>query len=116
MTEGFNPMSIERIGLGKWAQRRDHGWTCTGIEDRGAAEVVCQMCETVMVRYVHTMRHADYPDILECGCVCAGHMEEDVDRARRRESDFQNKQKRRQTWLHSSSWHGSRTRPTVPNL
>src|SRR5262245_16213890 len=96
----------ERVGLGKWAQtgvpRR--GWTCTGMEDRGEAETVCQMCETVVVRYVHTMRHADYPGILECGCVCAGHMQEDVEGARRRESDFQNKQKRRQTWLHSASW------------
>ena len=102
-------MSVERVGLGRWVQSGvpHRGWTCTGIEDLGHAEAVCQMCETVTIRYVHIMQHADYPDRLNCGCICAGHMEEDVVGARRRESDFRNRQKRRENWLNSASWRVS---------
>jgi hypothetical protein len=40
------------------------------------------MCESQAVRFVHYMEHDDYPEVLEVGCVCAGHMEQDLEGAR----------------------------------
>jgi hypothetical protein len=57
------------------------------------------MCEVHPIRYVHEMQHDDYPDIFYCGCVCAGHMEEDPDGARAREKDFKAANSRREKWL-----------------
>ena len=54
--------SANRVSLAS-----DHGWTYTGISDHGAADAGSQICEAVMVRYVLIMRHAEYPEILECG-------------------------------------------------
>jgi len=62
------------------------------------------MCEWQEVRYVHTMEHDDYPDLLEVGCDCAGRMEEDRKRARRRERVLKNRGRRRANWLSSKKW------------
>src|SRR5262249_44444099 len=77
-------------GTGKWRQPGvpHRGWECTGIEDLGACAITCEMCEVQLIRYVHEMRHPDYPDALNVGCICAGHMEEDLVGAREREEDF----------------------------
>ena len=37
------------------------------------------MCEARMVRFVHVMENDRYEHELRVGCVCAGHMEEDVE-------------------------------------
>jgi hypothetical protein len=39
---------------------------------------VCEMCESQTIRYVQHMEHPDYPDVLKVGCICAGHMEENL--------------------------------------
>lgn len=64
---------------GKWIEPGvpHKGWQCTGIEDLGEPAATCEMCEVMPIRYVHTMAHDDYPGELGCGCICAGHMEED---------------------------------------
>jgi hypothetical protein len=74
-----------------------NGWRCIDIKDLGEREprLVCEMCKVVTIRYVHEMQHDDYPEILYCGCVCAGHMEEDLVGAQAREKTFKASKK----WL-----------------
>jgi hypothetical protein len=52
------------------------GWTCIDTEDlmEGNSET-CEMCEVQDIRFAHVMEHKEYPDLLRCGCDCAGHME-----------------------------------------
>ena len=94
---------------GKWTQPGipHKGWTCVDIEDLGSPDHVCEMCELADVRYVHLMEHPDYPGALRVGCICAGHMEENLVGARKREDAFKAKQKRRARWL-TREWQTSR--------
>ena len=97
-------------GFGKWSMSGvpHKGWTCIDIEDLGAPDAICEMCERQDIRYVHAMQHPDYPGILHCGCICAGHMEEDVVRARRREASMKNAARRRAAWPDRKAWRRSR--------
>src|SRR5438552_11120308 len=52
---------------------------------------------------MHSLAHADYPNILECGRICAGHMEQDLAGAREREAEFKADARRRSRWL-SRQW------------
>ncbi len=74
------------------------GWVCTGITDLGEPVGICQMCGHQIIRYVHHMMHPNYRS-LNVGCVCAGKMEGDVERAKQREKDFKNKQQRKENFL-----------------
>jgi hypothetical protein len=86
---------------GKWSKRGvpHRGWVCVGIENLGEPKTVCQMCESQPIRYVHHMRHCEYPDILSVGCVCAGNMEGNIKAARKRESVMQSRAGKRKRWL-----------------
>jgi hypothetical protein len=44
--------------VGKWSQAGvpHRGWSCVGVEDLGAPEATCEMCETQKIRYVHPVR------------------------------------------------------------
>jgi hypothetical protein len=53
------------------------------------------------------MQHASYPHILKVGCVCAGHMEENLSAARQRESTMKSRAGKRQRWL-TRNWKTSR--------
>jgi len=75
------------------------GWECTGIIDLGEPVGICRMCGHQIIRYVHIMRHPDYPRTIGAGCICAGRMEGDVERAKQREADFKNRQNRLETFL-----------------
>jgi len=88
-------------GSGKWSQTGvpHKGWVCNGIDDLGAPDATCEMCEVQPIRYVHYMAHLDYPDELAVGCVCAGHMEQDYAAARDRERVLRNAARRRLNWL-----------------
>ena len=88
-------------GSGKWSEPGvpNKGWVCVGIDDLGAPDEICQMCEKREIRYVHQMEHPNYPDALGVGCVCAGHMEGDYEGARSREQGIKNASRRRSTWL-----------------
>jgi hypothetical protein len=57
------------------------------------------MCENVEIRYVHSMQHPDYPQILGVGCICAEHMEQDYVGPRVREKKLRSQAHRRRTWL-----------------
>ena len=86
--------------LGKWSKQGvpKKGWICIGLEDLGEPATECEMCENQEIRYVHQMQHPNYPDILDCGCVCAGKLEEDYAAASKRESDSKNVTIRRRPW------------------
>ncbi|NLR97450.1 hypothetical protein HGP17_11525 [Rhizobium sp. P38BS-XIX] len=85
---------------GKWSEPHvpHRGWSCVGVDDLEEPSQVCEMCESVDIRYVHYMEHPDYPETLAVGCVCAEHMEEDYARPRAREKDLRRLAARRKTW------------------
>lgn len=87
--------------FGKWSRAGvpRKGWVCVGVEDLGDPSEQCEMCETQDIRYVHLMEHPNYPEILSCGCICAGKMEDDYLGAREREADVKNAARRRARWL-----------------
>ena len=73
------------------------GRICTGVTDLGAPVGVCQMCGHQIIRYVHHMVHNEYGR-LNVGCICAGKMEGNIEKAKQRENDFKNKEKRRENF------------------
>ena len=86
------------------------GWTCTGVTDLGAPEGVCEMCGYQIIRYVHHMYHLESGRSLDCGCICAGKLEGNINKARKREVDFKNKQQRKinfkkKKWKKSARGH-----------
>lgn len=98
----------ETTGTGKWSDPGvpHRGWICVDTEDLGEDTIVCEMCEVMEIRHVHVMEHPEYGDTLRCGCVCAGNMECDYARARRREAKMRNRASRRERWL-SRRWRVS---------
>jgi hypothetical protein len=71
------------------------GCQCIGMHHAGdGARFTCEMCGNPDVRYVHTMRHADWPDTIDVGCVCAEHMEQDPEAPKKRERSL----RRRANW------------------
>lgn len=88
-------------GHGKWSQAGvpHRGWTCIEIEDLGSPDRICEMCETSSIRFVHYMEHPKYQETLAVGCVCAGHMEEDLAASHARETTMRNRASRRKRWL-----------------
>jgi hypothetical protein len=100
---------------GKWSEAGvpHKGWVCVDIEDLGEPDITCEMCETTQIRYVHYMEHADYPDALQVGCICAGHMQQDLAAARAREASMKSRASKRKRWL-SRTWRMSaKGNPTV---
>ena len=56
------------------------------------------------------MYHLESGCSLGCGCICAGKLEGDINKARRREADFKNKQQRKinfkkKQWKRSARGH-----------
>lgn len=82
------------------------GWTCTGVTDLGSPSGICGMCGHQIIRYVHHMTHPRFRP-LGVGCVCAGKMEGDPERARARERDFKNREARRSKFL-ARKWRVSK--------
>jgi hypothetical protein len=110
MTGGPESNAIRRR-LGKWSTPGvpHKGWTCIDTDDLGSDDMkICEMCETSEIRYAHKMTHPDYKGPLVVGVVCAGHMEEDVVRAKDRERQVRNRSSRRERWPHSR-WKTSRS-------
>ena len=91
-------------GLWREAGVPHKGWRCVDMEDLRAddpeAELdICDMCRVQEIRYVHQMRHPDYPQQLAVGCVCAEKMEDDYQAPRRREAPLRSRAARRAKWL-----------------
>jgi hypothetical protein len=90
-----------KAGFGKWGQAGvpKKGWSCMGIEDLGEPLAICQMCERMEIRYVHEMENDNYDEILRVGCICAGHMQEDLIAARHRDAEMKSRAGKRRRWL-----------------
>jgi hypothetical protein len=91
----------ETTATGKWTQPGvpHRGWRCVDIEEQEEQDHLCEMCEARLVRFVHVMEHDAYEGVLRVGCICAGHMEEDLVGARMREAAYKNDRARRSRWL-----------------
>lgn len=88
-------------GFGKWGQAGvpKRGWRCVGIEDLGEPSETCEMCERLVIRYVHEMVNDRYPASLRVGCVCAGNMEENLIAARERDDSMRSRADKKKRWL-----------------
>ena len=97
---------FEVMTTGKWKEPGvpHKGWRNVDIEDVGSNYESCEMCEVREIRYVHVMQHQEYPSRLRVGCICAGHMEQDIERAKEREKTKANIARRRSNWL-KRKWH-----------
>ena len=82
-------MAVRRR-LGRWKDDTipHSGWSCLETEDLGGAGPLCQMCGLQKIRFVHMMQHPDYPEVLACGRICAGHMEGNLARATERDREM----------------------------
>jgi hypothetical protein len=95
------------MATGKWREAGvpHKGWVCAGVEDLEDERMICEMCEVVEIRFVHTMQHPEYPATLACGCICAGNMEQDLEAARGREKRAHSHVMRRAKWLTRKGWY-----------
>ncbi len=84
----------------------DGKWVCTGVDDLGYPAHICELCGKQEVRYVHNMRHPIYRR-LRVGCVCAGRLEGDLEKARQREKEFKSREARRETFA-NKKWKTSK--------
>lgn len=107
-SRGESEEKMVAAGRGKWSQLGvpHKGWVCVDVEDLGAPNLTCEMCESQSVRFVHHMEHPGYGDVLQVGCVCAGNMEGDVIAARAREGAMQSRAGKRRRWL-ARNWKTS---------
>jgi|SRR5271165_1274721 len=93
---------------GKWSDSGipHKGWEFIDFEDLEEPSETCEMCESQTIRYVHVMKHVDYPRPLRCGCDCAGRLSGDYEGAERRERLAKNVAARRVKWL-TRNWRSS---------
>ena len=101
----MNESEAIKFKRGKWSQTGvpHKGWTCVDIEDLEEPSMICEMCESQEIRYVHYMHHPSYKDELKVGCICAGHMEQDLGRAKKRDDFLKSRSSKRKRWL-SRNW------------
>lgn len=103
-------------GRGKWSEPGvpKKGWECVNVEDLGEPSKLCEMCEGVHIRYVHYMANTRYPYILACGEICAGHMEEDLVGAERRDKTMRSTAGKRKRFPELKGWRLSASgNPTI---
>ncbi|MBX3505431.1 MAG: hypothetical protein KF895_08125 [Parvibaculum sp.] len=89
--EYYDEHEVVARGLGKWSDVDipKAGWSSERVFDLGKGTYrTCEMCETVQIRFVHVMVHK-IGLRLEAGCICAGHMAEDIVGARARDDGIQ---------------------------
>lgn len=101
-------------GRGKWGQAGipHKGWLCITeydtFDEIGEGEfLTCGMCESAQVRFVHVMANPRYPEQLPCGCVCAGHMAEDLVGAEIRDKAMRSIAGRRDHFPQRKGWRMS---------
>ena len=88
------------------------GWYCDYVydvagddEDLDSSELfTCELCNCPQVRFVHVMRHDEYFEPVEVGCICAGIMEGDILAAKERERLMKNRAKRKRNFPYRN-WH-----------
>jgi len=95
------------------------GWICVGVEDiaenTDTLEDIeyeqCEMCGNEKIRYVHIMKHPEYPDELHVGCVCAEKMSGDYVNPRKVEVTLRNRATRRKNF-NKKEWRFNPTKRT----
>ncbi len=87
-----------------------YGWKCIdmfdakGDEEDELSYATCDLCGNTNVRFVHVMKHDQWPEVFEVGCVCAGIMEGNIDAARDRERSMKNKKSRLKRFMTTHTW------------
>lgn len=94
--------------MGEWNREGipHKGWKCIDVFDladeiEAGEEILyeqCEMCGNEKIRYVHVMKHQDFPEELHVGCVCAEKMSGDYVNPRRCETALKNKAMRRRNF------------------
>ena len=82
------------------------GWSCVGVEDIAESSYdgepieyeQCEMCGQEKIRFVHIMRHPEYPHELRVGCICAEKMSDDYVNPRRAEDSLKRRALRRKNF------------------
>lgn len=74
-------------------------WECAEVVDHGEDNFTCELCDCKKVRYIHVMRHDDWPDALRVGCICAGVMEGDILAAKERDAAARRRSQRKSHYL-----------------
>jgi len=69
------------------------GWNLVTVEDNEDLSDNCHMCGTD-IRYVHFLRHPDYPEEIGVGCICAEKLTEDYVRPRKLQKALEAKDRR----------------------
>lgn len=96
-------------GWGKWgaAGVPHKGWECIGerdaLEDYGDL-ITCEMCERTQVRFIQVMQNDRYNGVLECGCICAGHMSGEMAQAEDRDKRLRSRASRRSKFANRKGW------------
>ena len=83
------------------------GWILVDCIDLGAnisgansiRYETCEMCNKEKIRYVHVLRHPDYPDEIHVGCKCASKMTDDYVTPQKNENILRNRANRRINFL-----------------
>jgi hypothetical protein len=72
--------------------------------DEQGETIICEMCESMAVRFVQVMRNSRYPEELHCGCICAGHMSDDLEAAEYRDARLRSRARRRANFPKRKGW------------
>lgn len=91
-------MKVTTRGLWSDPSVPKSGWVWLRTEDLGHCSHTCEMCRAEYVRYVHHLYHSELDQTFRVGCVCAGHMQGDLDAAREREAPLRLRANRRRKW------------------
>ncbi|MER9518447.1 hypothetical protein NKI44_13990 [Mesorhizobium sp. M0614] len=91
---------------GKWSNPGvpHKGWTFVYEEDLESERMICEMCETEEIRFVHHMEHPNYKGDLRAGCICAGKMEENLEASGRRDREMRNRAARKRIFPSLKGW------------
>lgn len=95
------------------------GWVCENVIDRkytlnlmqGIKYDSCEMCGNTKLRYVHIMKHPDYPNTLGVDCECAEKMSNDYTNPKLKEEALRKKFYRRNNFVYEF-WNISKDKKT----
>ena len=75
------------------------GWTCNNVSEAEESDGSCEMCGETGLRWIHELKHLTQGLSVDVGRVCAGHLQEDYDKAASLQRLALNKSKRKKTFL-----------------
>lgn len=107
--------------MAEWNKRGipHKGWICIDVldlrEEADSAQefeyAQCEMCDKEKLRFVHVMKHPEYPDILNVGCICAEKMSDDYINPSKMENELRKKASRRSNFKRVE-WNFNRIKNT----